>query len=168
MCHLQNKHINFFTLSDVRQPQWDVQDAFSNDSWVLKVTETNAIQISDINALYSCEECSYYIIIYIFAPTIRAFATHDNNCIGNDNKTLVGATTITIISGFLCCFNAYDNGYNIETTDADEVFSATNSNDMEYGLTLDPTRIGIEFLRVFETTNTVFDQDEIIFKIHLN
>ena len=93
MCHLQNKHINFFTLSDVRQPQWDVQDAFSNDSWVLKVTETNAIQISDINALYSnrycCEECSYYIIVYIFAPTIGAFATYDNNCIGNDNKHLL-------------------------------------------------------------------------------
>ena len=39
---------------------------------------------------------------------------------------------------------------------------------MQYGLILDPIRIGIEFLRVFETTNTVFNEDEIIFHIFEN
>ena len=41
----------FLTLSDVRQQEWDVQDAFANDSWVLKITETNAIQICETNSL---------------------------------------------------------------------------------------------------------------------
>ena len=42
---------------------------------------------------------------------------------------------------------------------------------MEYGFIPDPTRIGVEFLRVFDTTNTVFNEineDEIIFDIFEN